>query len=48
METEFLVESLGSEWLGLVNIDNLPLLVSSLLISINDNSLSFFILSTIN
>jgi hypothetical protein len=48
METEIFVESLGSVWLGLVDINNLPLLISSLLVGINNNLLSFFILSTIN
>jgi len=48
MESEFLVETLSSNLFSLVNIDDLPLLVSSLLVSINDNSLSFIILSAIN
>jgi hypothetical protein len=48
VETVFLVESLGSEWLGLIDIDNLPFLISSLLIAVNNDSLSFLILSTIN
>jgi hypothetical protein len=48
VESEFFVESLGSELLSLVNIDDLPFLISSLLISVNNNCLSFIILGSCN
>jgi hypothetical protein len=52
METEFLVETLSSNGLCLVNIDDLPSLVSTVVLVIinasDNNSLTFFILSVSN
>jgi hypothetical protein len=48
MESKLFIESFGPDWFGLVKIDNFPSLISSLLVSVNDNSLSFNILGSIN
>jgi hypothetical protein len=48
VESEFLVETLSSDLFSLVNINDLPLLISSLLVSVNNNCLSFVILGSSN
>jgi hypothetical protein len=48
MESEFLVQSLGLKFSSLVKIDNLPLLVESISLCMNNNLGSFFILRVVN
>jgi hypothetical protein len=52
MESELLVEALGSSLLSLVNVDNLPSLVSVLVVvsisGANSNLLAFIILGLVN
>jgi hypothetical protein len=52
METKFFVESLSSNFISLVKIDDLPSLVSTVVLVIinasDNNSLTFFILSVSN
>ena len=46
MESKLLVETLGSSLLSLVNIDNLPSLVSTVVSLVNNDWLTFSIFST--
>jgi hypothetical protein len=48
METEFIIETASLNWLCLVKIDDLPSLVSSIVLLPNNNWSSFFILSTMD
>jgi hypothetical protein len=48
VETKFFVESLSLNLSSLVKIDNLPLLVSSIVVTPNSNSLSFLVLCSSN
>jgi hypothetical protein len=48
METKFFVQSLSLNLSSLVKIDNLPLLVSSIVVTPNSNSLSFLVLCSSN
>jgi hypothetical protein len=48
MEAPFFVESLGLWSLGLVNVDDLPLLLLASVVSEYSNCGSFFILSTLD
>jgi hypothetical protein len=48
VESVFLVESLGLNWLCLVEIDNVPSLVLSVVSVPNDDWSSFFIFASIN
>jgi len=48
MESEFLVQSLGLKFISLVKIDNLPLLVESISLCMNNNLGTFFILGVVN
>jgi hypothetical protein len=45
-ETEFLIESLGLNFVCLVNIKNLPLLICSIVVSVNTNLGSFFVFAS--
>jgi hypothetical protein len=46
MHTEFRIEALSWNLLSLVKIDDIPSLVGTVMFVVNDNSLSFLILST--
>jgi hypothetical protein len=48
VESEFLVESLGSIFFSFINIEYLPLLMLSSVVSPNTDWMSFFILGTLN
>jgi len=44
VEAKFFVESLGADWLSFVKIDDIPLLVVSIMHLVNNNWLSFSVL----
>jgi hypothetical protein len=46
METEVFVESLGLDWTSFVKVDDSPSLMSSVIVTIDTNCLSFSILGT--
>jgi hypothetical protein len=48
MESKLLVESLGFSLGGFIKINNSPFLVSSILVSIDDDSLSFLVFGSID
>jgi hypothetical protein len=48
MEAPFFAHSLGLLFLSLVNIDDLPLLVSSLVVTPNSYGLAFLVFATFN
>jgi hypothetical protein len=48
METKFFVQSLSLNLSSLVKIDNLPLLVSSIVVTPNSNCLSFLVLCSLD
>jgi hypothetical protein len=48
METELLVVTLGLDLLGFINIDNSPSLVGSVMSLVDDNLLSFSVLTLVD
>jgi hypothetical protein len=48
METEVFANSLGSNCISFVKIDNLPLLMLSSVVTVNTNCLTFFVFTSFN